>query len=86
MAGFRHPVHPLRKGKLEDWQSITERKWEVGKSSQIYTLLPQSQGDANTKFEENIPFLWDLGNGAANFEIREEICRVNEDQLYLSSA
>lgn len=80
------PPSPQPPGKLEGWQSIIERKWEVGKSSQIYVLLPQSQGDASTKFEENIPFLWDLENSGTNLEIREEISRVNEDQLYLSSA
>lgn len=57
----------------------------MGKSGHIYILLPESQGDASTKIKENIP-LQDLGNGAANLEIREEICRANEDQLYLLSA
>lgn len=46
-------------------------------------LLPESQGDASTKIKKDTS-LRDLGNGAANLEIREEIRRVNEDQLYLS--
>ena len=51
----------------------------------IYILLPESQGDASTDVKETV-LLQDLGNGAANLEIKEEIFRVNEDQLYLSSA
>lgn len=72
---------------IEGLLAITERKWEeVGKRSCIYILLPECQGDASTNIKGNIPLLWDIGNGAANLEIRQEIRRVNEDQLYLSSA
>ena len=54
----------------------------MGRSGHIYILLPESQGDASTKIKKNLPLLQNLGNGAADLEIREEICRVNEDQLY----
>lgn len=58
----------------------------MGRSGHIYILLPESQGDASTDVKETILLLQDLGNGAAKLEIKEEIFRVNEDQLYLSSA
>ena len=58
----------------------------MGRLGHIYILLPESQGDASTDVKEIILLLQDLGNGAANLEIKEEIFRVNEDQLYLSSA
>lgn len=58
----------------------------MGRSGHIYILLPESQGDASTDVKETILLLQDLGNGAANLEIKEEIFRVNEDQLYLSNA
>lgn len=71
---------------MEGLLAVIERKWEeVGKLSHVCILLPESQGDASTNIKGNIPLLWDLGNSAVNLEIREEICRVNEEQLYLSS-
>lgn len=85
--GIPSPSTRIRDGRLEDEFAIFERKWEeVGQLSHIYILFPESQGDASTKIKNNILLLLDLGIGAVNLEIREEICRVNEDQLHLSSA
>ena len=55
-------------------------------TKRIWFSLPQSLGDAHTKFVENVSFFRGLGHGAAKLEMREELCRLNEDQLDPSSA
>ena len=74
------PVAPLR-GKAGGWAGNYGKK--MGSGGHVSVLLPESQGAASTEIKKDTS-LRDLGNGAANSEIREERRQVNEDQLYLS--